>query len=112
ETHLRSPLPVAMYASPGWCRTASMSSLDALDTAYRISYVSDTSGGLLAAVQAGLGVAPLARASIPANCRELTQVDGFPVIDHSNVTLRMNMRKSNPAAIGMAQAIREAFRGE
>lgn len=109
ETHLRSPLPVAMYSGVGWARTLALALLDQIDKDYRIAYVSDTSSGLVAAVQAGLGIAPLARAGIPPNCRELTLADGFAVIDHSNVTLRINGRKNDQAISGMANAIREAF---
>ena len=46
---------------------------------------------------------------IPPNCRELTAADGYDVVDHSNVTLRLNNRKHDPAITGMANAIREAF---
>lgn len=112
ETHLRSPLPIAMYSGVGWCRTASFQTLEHFENGYRIAYISDTSNGLIAAVQAGLGIAPVSRSSIPANCRELTQAEGFSIIDHSNVTLRVNRRKSDQAVAGMAQAIRDAFRSE
>jgi DNA-binding transcriptional LysR family regulator len=112
ETHLRSPLPVAMYSGVGWARTLSLALLDRLQKDYRIAYVSDTSNGLMAAVQAGLGIAPLARVGIPPNCRELTLADDFGVVDHSNVTLRLNNRKGDQAITGMANAIREAFHSE
>ena len=90
----------------------SLALLDRLQKDYRIAYVSDTSNGLMAAVQAGLGIAPLARVGIPPNCRELTLADGFGVVDHSNVTLRLNSRKGDLAITGMANAIREAFHSE
>jgi len=109
ETHLRSPLPVAMYSGVGWCKTEALATLKDLEGGYRIAYISDTSNGLLAAVQAGLGVAPLSRSTIPAHCRELTLEDGFALIDQSNVTLRVNNRMGDPAVTGMASAIREAF---
>jgi len=109
ETHMRSPLPVAMYSGVGWCKTEAMVTLRTVENGYRIAYISDTSNGLLAAVQAGLGIAPLTRSTIPANCRELTPADGFALIDQSNVTLRVNNRRGDPAVTGMASAIREAF---
>jgi DNA-binding transcriptional LysR family regulator len=112
ETHLHSPVPVAMYSGVGWARSMALALLDRMGKDYRIAYVSDTSSGLMAAVQAGLGIAPLARIGIPANCRELTVADGFDVVDYSNVTLRLNNRKGDPAISGMANAIREAFQGD
>ena len=112
ETHFQSPLPVAMYSGASWCRTAAVASLDQAEVNYRIAYFSDTSNGLMAAVQAGLAIAPLARASIPAHCRELTPAEGFSIVDHSNVTLRIRNRRSDQAITGMATAIREAFHSE
>lgn len=108
ETHVRSPLPIAMYSGNGWCNEACFATLSHLENGFRVAYLSDTSNGLAAAVQAGLGIAPMSRSSIPPNCRELTEADGFSVIDYSNVTLRINRRRNHPAVAGMAQAIREA----
>jgi DNA-binding transcriptional LysR family regulator len=112
ETHLRSPLPIAMYSGVGWCKTQALETLEPFENGYRFAYISDTSNGLMAAVQAGLGIAPLSRSTIPADCRELTLADGFSVIDHSNVTLRVRNRKNDPAVTGMASAIREAFNSD
>ncbi|MBL0370509.1 LysR family transcriptional regulator [Rhizobium sp. KVB221] len=110
EQHLRSPMPVAMYTSESWCKTMSLASLDRKQDNYRISYLSDSSNGLTAGVRAGLGIAPLARTSIPDDCRELTAADGFQVIDFSRVVLRLSNRLASEAILGMADAIRQAFR--
>ena len=53
---------------------------------------------------------PLSRSTIPAGCRELTEADGFPVIDRARVVLRRNPRGSSAAIEGLAQTVREAFR--
>jgi DNA-binding transcriptional LysR family regulator len=112
DTHLINPLPVAMYAGAGWARSLALAMLARMGRDYRIAYESDTSSGLVAALQAGLGIAPLARVGIPADCRELTEAEGFAVVDPSSVTLRVNNRLNDPAISGMANAIRQAFRGE
>jgi DNA-binding transcriptional LysR family regulator len=111
ETHLRRPLPVAMYTGESWCRTLALGSLDRFEHSYRISYLSDSSNGLVAGLRAGLGIAPLARSGIPEDCRELTSAEGFPVVDYSNVVLRFGSQPSNEAIQGMADAIRKAFVG-
>ncbi|MCY1295977.1 hypothetical protein D9M70_453430 [compost metagenome] len=79
-----------------------------------MAYVSRTSGGLMAAVVSGLAIAPLARSSIPAGCRELTADDGYEVIDHSNVVLRVSKAGNGKDRIveAMADAIRRAFAGD
>ncbi|MDO9414761.1 LysR substrate-binding domain-containing protein [Pararhizobium sp.] len=109
SVHELSPLPVAMYAVPGWCVDLSLQTLEQRREPYRIAYWSDTSIGLLAAVTSGLAIAPLSRSSIPAGCRELTTLEGYRIIDFSNVILRQNSRRHDKAVEGMASAIREAF---
>ena len=89
-THLRQPLPIATYtyAEGGWCDDLALRSLTTRNIENRVAYVSRTSGGLIAAVVSGLAIAPLSRSTIPPGCRELTEADGFGIIDMSNVVLR------------------------
>ena len=109
ETHLRSPLPVAMYSSDGWYKLLSLAILDRAGYEYRLAYLAEGSTGLIAGVQAGLGIAPLSRSRIPDDCRELTEAEGFPLIDDSNVVLRLPSTRMSSATQGMANAIRKAF---
>jgi DNA-binding transcriptional LysR family regulator len=109
EQHLREPLPVAMYANASWWRESALATLDNIKANYQVSYLSDSSNGLLAGVRSGLGIAPLARGSIPEDCRELTITEGFPVIDYSNVVLCQSSKPPSEAALGMAESIRQAF---
>lgn len=110
--HQRQPLPIATYtyAEGGWCDDLALRSLKARGLECRIAYVSRTSGGLIAAVLSGLAIAPLSRSSIPAGCRELTEEDGFGIIDMSNVVLRTRRENRSPTVNAMADAIRRAFR--
>jgi DNA-binding transcriptional LysR family regulator len=108
--HEEAPLPIALYANSGWCRDYAIRSLDQRDIAYRVAYSSDTNGGLKLAVASGLAIAPISRSNIPADCRELTQADGFGEIDASRVVLHRNPKTSSEAIESMAEAMREAFR--
>jgi DNA-binding transcriptional LysR family regulator len=108
--HERNPMPIAVYGRSSWCTEFAIRSLEQHGLPYRIAYSCDTSGGLKIAVTAGLGIAPLSRSNIPADCRELTVDDGFPPIDSSRVVLRRNAFHSNPAIDSMADVIRAAFR--
>lgn len=113
ETHFqheRTPMPVALYGSSGWCRDFALKSLAKRGVDYRTAYVSDTNGGLKLAVTSGLAVAPISRSNIPAGCRELTVADGFGDIDQSNVVLLRNRAAKSAAVDGMVEAVREAFR--
>ena len=109
RVHERSPLPIALYSSSGWCSAFAMKFLDDRQIAYRVTFTSDTNGGLKLAVMSGLAVAPLSRSNIPEGCRELTAPEGFGAIDASRLVLRRNPRSSGEAIDGMALAIYETF---
>lgn len=108
--HENAVIPVAVYERSNWCKKYAIGSLEDSRIPYRIAYSCDTSGGLKIAVVSGLAIAPLASSNIPPGCRALTESDGFPVIDSSNVVLRRNPRMKSDAIEGMAEVIRDAFR--
>ncbi|WP_026620292.1 DNA-binding transcriptional LysR family regulator [Ensifer sp. WSM1721] len=110
-THERRPVPVATYTyyEGGWCDDLAMRSLKKRRMESRVAYVSRTSSGLIAAVVSGLAIAPLSRSAIPPGCRELTEEDGFGIIDMSNVVLRTRREERSATVDAMADAIRRAF---
>jgi DNA-binding transcriptional LysR family regulator len=107
--HERTPLPIALYGSSGWCRAFALESLESRGLNFRTSYVSETSGGLKLAVTSGLAIAPISRSNIPPDCRELTVEDGFGDIDASQVVMHVNPAAGSHAVAAMADAIRGAF---
>lgn len=108
--HERDPIPIAIYNESTWCTDFAIRSLEQQALDYRVAYSCDTSAGLRVAVSAGLGVAALARSTIPPDCRELTAADGFSQVDSSRVVLRRSPHRTSAAAEGMAEMLREAFR--
>lgn len=108
--HERRPVPIALYENSRWCTDFAIRLLESRRLDYRVAYRSDTSGGLKIAVASGLAIAPLSRSNIPPGCRELTAADGFGGIDASNVVMYLRAGAKGPAVLGMADAIREAFR--
>ena len=108
--HERSPLPVALYTSSGWCSEYAIKSLKKRHIAYRVAFTSDTNGGLKLAVAAGLAVAPMSRSNIPEDCRELTAAEGYGAIDASRLVLRRSPQPSSEAIATMASALCDAFR--
>lgn len=107
--HDERPLPIAICGRDGWCRDHVLASLERRGIDYRLAYSSESTNGLILAVNAGLAVAPIARSNIPADCRELTEADGFGQIDSTRVVLHRNPRSTSEAVDVMADAIREAF---
>jgi DNA-binding transcriptional LysR family regulator len=108
--HLQSPLPVGVYFRSDWCRDYALRSLETHGITWREAFECDTSASLRIAVRAGLAVAPLSRSTIPAGCRELSDADGFPVVDRAHVVLHRNPRGTSAAIEGLAETVREAFR--
>jgi DNA-binding transcriptional LysR family regulator len=111
DTHGRQPLPIATYTyvEGGWCDDLAMRHLKKQGIESRVAFVSRTTSGLIAAVVSGLAVAPLSRSAIPPGCRELTEEDGFGIVDLSKVVLRTRPENRSQAIDAMAEAIRRAF---
>ncbi|SDW29762.1 LysR family transcriptional regulator [Litoreibacter albidus] len=107
--HLRRPLPIAIYFSSDWCRDYALHSLEQIGMSYYTAFECDTSASMRSAVMNGISVAPLARSSIPAGCRELTVEDGFVMIDNARVVLHRNPAGTSPAIDAMAVTLRDAF---
>lgn len=112
RVHGEMPIPIALYENDSWCMDFAIASLENRGIDYRVVYRSDTSGGLKLAVASGLAIAPLSRSNIPAGCRELTDADGFGLIDSSNVVMYCRPGAAGEAVSAMADAIRDAFRSD
>lgn len=108
--HEELPVPIALYEDDSWCMDFAIASLENRRLDYRVVYRSGTSGGLQLAVASGLSIAPLSRSNIPPGCRELTEADGYGVIDSSNVVMYCRPGGTSDAVSAMAEAIRDAFR--
>lgn len=108
--HLQQPVPVGVYFRSDWCRDFALRSLDQQSIPWRAAFECDTSASLRVAARTGLAISPLSRSTIPMGCRELTNVDGFPIVDRARVVLKRNPRGGSPAIEGLADMLREAFR--
>lgn len=109
QPHLLDPVPVAMYSINTWAGSQAARLLEMRGGRHEYLYYGDSSSALIPAVQAGLAIAPIARSVIPLDCRELTEADGFPAVENSNIVLCRGAI-SSPAIETVAQAFREAFR--
>ncbi len=73
-------LPVALFHPGCLYRRNALSALEEAGIAYRVAYGSPSLAGVLAAVQAGLAVAPVTRGCRTEGCRKVTPKDGLPPI--------------------------------
>ena len=74
------PLPLALFHSGCPYRRNALLSLEDAGISYRIAYSSPSMAGVLAAVQAGLAVAPATEAFKAPGCRRAAERDGIPPI--------------------------------
>lgn len=109
DQHLRHPVPIATYLASDWCQTHMLGSLERRGIAYRPVFACDTTQGFWTAVRMGLAVVALARSAIPEGCRELTEEDGFPLVDASCVILRRRPGAEGAALCTLTTILRAAF---
>jgi DNA-binding transcriptional LysR family regulator len=109
--HERRPLPLAVsHVGCCWRRTA----LDALDRAgipHRTAYSSRHYLGQLAAVMAGLALAPLPRSTVQGDLRVFGEEVGLPPLGHCELELRRAVGASGPLFDTLATHIENNFRG-
>ena len=85
--HEQNPLPLAMFGSQCMFQHWAIDALDNIDRTYRIAYSSQSLGGLLAYVRAGIGVTVLAESSVSNEFRILSQQDNFPLLPELTLVL-------------------------
>ncbi|GHC17816.1 MULTISPECIES: LysR family transcriptional regulator [Gemmobacter] len=107
--HLRRPLPIASYLESDWCQSHMIGSLERRGIEWRSVFECDTTHGFWTVVRQGFAVVALARSAIPPDCRELTEAEGFPLVDASCVMLRRRAGVEGPAADSLAILLRQIF---
>jgi DNA-binding transcriptional LysR family regulator len=109
--HERSPLPLAL-AHPGCCwRKQALEALDEAGIAYRVAYTSRHYSGQLAAVMAGLAIAPFPRSTVKGDLKVLGEDVGLPPIGHFEIELRRGAGASGPLYDALASHVVNNFRG-
>lgn len=92
-----SPLPLALFHNGCLYRRNTLMALERAGIPYRIAYGSPSMAGVLAAVQAGLAVAPVPTGSSAPGCRQLVSGDGLPSIEPVAIGLHQSPNGSEDA---------------
>jgi DNA-binding transcriptional LysR family regulator len=109
--HERSPIPLAL-SHVGCCwRKQAIDALDRAGLPYRIAYSSRHYLGQLAAIMAGLAIAPLPKSIVHGDLKVLGEETGLPVIGHFDIELRRASNAKGPLFDGLATHIENNFRG-
>jgi DNA-binding transcriptional LysR family regulator len=108
--HLENPVPLAMLPPGNIFRDYGLAALESIGRHWRLACISESIGGLQAAVFAGIAVSVVGKSSVLPGMRELGRSDSFPALPKVDLVLYRSARPSNPAAEAMAEFIVRHFR--
>ncbi|MDR3672211.1 MAG: LysR substrate-binding domain-containing protein [Holophaga sp.] len=100
------PLPLALFEDCA-ARRNLLEGLNHAGRSYRSAYSSESTLGLIAAVQSGLAVAGLARCSVPPALRIIGEAQGLPALRDLELGLLGDSTESAPAIRRLAQFLRQ-----
>jgi len=99
------PIPLILVSAPDVFRKRALESLQSLKRDWRITYTSVSSEGLLAAVQAGLGVSIMSKDMVPDGLKVLNEEHGLPVLPDTEIALYRAPGRLSRAAELLAEYI-------
>lgn len=105
------PVPLALYNEECTFRKWALKALQTDGRNFRIAYTSPSIAGIMAAVSAGLAVAPVGLSMLRGKTRVLGAEDGFPALPTAPVTLHLAPGRASKVVEALAGHVREAFRG-
>lgn len=103
------PVPLALFEAPCFCRTAAIESLDAAETPWRVTFTSPSLYGLLAAVEAGLGVTVRTPLGMPPTLAAVGPRIGLPSLGQVDVSLHTAGRDLAPAVAQFREIVKEVL---
>lgn len=110
--HEKVPLPLAV-SHVGCCwRRMALDALDRAGIAHRVAYSSQHYVGQLAAIMAGLAVAPLPKSTVQGDLKVLGEDAGLPPIGYFEIELRRATGATGPLFDTLANHIESNFRGQ
>ena len=107
--HEASPLPLAVYHTGCVYRQRAEESLRSAGRDYWIAFVSPSLSSILAAVNAGLAVAPIGIGSMTDGLKPLGPEHGFPLLPVAEVSLHRSAAGDNDLVDCFATYVAESF---
>ncbi|MGQ7794037.1 LysR substrate-binding domain-containing protein [Faunimonas sp. B44] len=109
--HEQQPIPLAL-SHLGCCwRRMALEALDRAGIAYRVAYTSRHYLGQLAALMAGLAIAPLPHSTVRGDIKAIGDEAGLPSIGQLGIELRRAPAATGPLFDALANHIEENFYG-
>lgn len=109
DTHLRTPLPLALYERDCWWRDLAIDAMGGMGRPFRVAYTSESAAGIVAAIESGVAVGLVYEGAIGGNLRELTRADGFPALPDTVLVAAARPGADTAAADAMTAALSTAF---
>jgi DNA-binding transcriptional LysR family regulator len=109
SVHHENPVPLAMLPPGNIFRDYGLAALESIGRTWRLACISESIGGLQAAVFAGIAVSVVGKSSVLPGMRELGRSESFPTLPKVDLVLYRSARRPNPAAEAMAEFIVRHF---
>jgi DNA-binding transcriptional LysR family regulator len=103
------PLPVCALPPPCVFRARGLAALKAAGRAWRLVYTSESVMGVVAAVQAGLGLAVTGESIVTAGLHLLSPADGFPPLGEIEIALFGETARQSPAVASLVSFIEDSL---
>ncbi len=107
--HMQKPLPLAVYHEGCLFRAMALEGLQRAGIEYWISVVSPSIASILAAVKAGLAVAPVGASMLDNTLKTLGPEQGFPLLPFSEVRLHRAPSANTPIVDCFTDYVVDAF---
>jgi len=102
------PVPLVLSPQPCVYRAGAVEALEAAGRPWRLAFSSPSYAGMIAAVQAGMGVTVLPRNMIPRGCAAISGTD-LPALSDTHVSL-LTHNGRDPAVASLEQFVLEKLR--
>lgn len=102
----KDPLPIALFEDGCAAHLNVVEALEAANRPFRRAYSSSSLFGLLAAVQAGLAIAGLARCSVPPSLEIIGEHEGLPPLRSLEICMLQNTASTSGATRRLASFLR------
>lgn len=96
EAHRENPVPLALLPPGNIYRDVAIAALDRIGRPWRLACISESIGGLQAAVFSGFAVSVVAQSALVAGMRIVERADSFPDLPHVDLVLH---RAPGPASL-------------
>jgi DNA-binding transcriptional LysR family regulator len=107
--HEENPVPLAVLPPGNVFRDLALAGLERIGRKWKIVCVSESIGGLQAAILGGIAVGVVGKSSVLPGMRQLGRSDSFPALPKVDLILYRAGGRNNPAADAMADLITHHF---